>query len=312
FLIGCAAGPAVVDAAVARLAGPAGPLALVEDRVMWRGREALAAEARVRGERSAELRARLEAPARWLKRVPYLRMTALTGSLAMDHASRDHDVDLLCVAAPGRVWLVVSGMRVAHWLCRWRGGVDLCPNCVLDASDLAVRHENLYMAHQLAHLLPVAGGDARALLQAANPWVARFLPNAFAVTGPEDARSAPGGGTGRSWLEALCPAWLAATVEQRLHRRGWQRALRFYGGTHPEPVIAEARHARRYMMPGLGYGPSVYRRFVEGHAGLAGRVDPEELPAAFGGDPAELARVDPRLDRALSSRYASPAAGAAG
>lgn len=299
YLIGCPAGLEAVRAAVGRLERRGGPLAVEEGRVMWRGREALVREAREREAISAQLRERARRAARWLRWLPYVRMAALTGSVAVGHAGRAHDLDLLCVAAPGRVWLAVGGLRLAHTLARGLHGLDLCANCVLDADELSVRHQNLYMAHQMVHVLPLWDGGTGVRFYAANPWVRQFLPNAPVASGGAGSGSA----AAQRVLEALLPSKAAGLLERSLCRRGWRRALRFYGATHREDAIAEARRARRYMMPGLGYGPSVYHRFMRGHPGLEGRVTRADLEAAFGGDPATLAQVDPRLDLALSVRY---------
>lgn len=308
YLIGCAAGAAQVRSAVRRLEGRC--TVLRHGRVMWPGRETLANEAREREAASRVLWRRAQWIGRWLRAVPFVRMAAVTGSLAMNHAGRDHDVDLLCIAARGRVWVVVAWLRALHFVLRRVSGVDLCANCVLDESDLSVRHQNLYLAHQIAHLKPLWGREAHRQFLSANGWVDRFLPNAGGIW--SGSKILPGPSPFRQVAEWPLPAGLADALNRRIFQHGWWRALAFYQPTHSPEVIAEARNATRYMLPGLGYGPSVYRRFLEGHPRLSGTVTRAELEAAFGaGHDESLQKSDPRLDAILARRYNPPASGPA-
>src|SRR5689334_17416286 len=175
YLIGCAAGAGQVRAAVGRLEGRF--VVVQNGRVMWPGRESLIQEARDREAASRDLWPRARRIGWWLRAVPFVRMAAVTGSLSMNHAGREHDIDLLCIAAPGRVWLVAAWLRALHLCARRLSTVDLCANCILDETDLGVRHQNLYLAHQIAHLKPLWGREAHQRFLAASRWVDRFLPN---------------------------------------------------------------------------------------------------------------------------------------
>lgn len=301
FLIGCAAGPEAVRRAVRRLEERS-VVVVRHRRIMWPGREDLAEQALAREAASLELWRQARRIARWLRAVPFVRLVGVTGSLSVNHAERGHDLDLLCVAAPGRVWQVVAWLRAVHHCARRLTGTDLCANCVLDESDLQVRNRNLYLAHQIAQMAPLWGGECYRRFLAANDWIREFLPNGAA------GRAAGTVAPGRSLLQRAAEwPWTAAvgdTVDRHLFQAGWRRALSFYRPTHPVEVIADARHPRRYMMPGQGYGPSVYRRFLDGHPRLTGLVSRAELAAVFGVGPGAVPPPDPRLDAILSRRYA--------
>lgn len=117
---------------------------------------------------------------RWghvLAALPFVRMVAVTGALAMHNAqSATDDVDYLIVTVPGRVWLAralcVGVVRLAR-----RFGVELCPNYVLSVTALAQSPRNLYIAHELAQMVPLSGFGLYQEMQAANRWVGSFLPN---------------------------------------------------------------------------------------------------------------------------------------
>jgi hypothetical protein len=309
FLIGLCAGPAEVQAAIQRLTGPF--LAVTDGYVTWRGRERLVEERRQREANSVRLWALAHRVGAWARIFPFIRMVAVTGSLAVNHAGPGHDIDLLCVARRRRVWPAVLAMRLIHYRARRQFRVVVCPNCVLDESDLLVRHQNLYLAHQVLHMQPLWGLAAHAELLAANRWVVDYLPNwqpgAPVTPSAQQPQGLPEpdrmGNRFVRRLSRLTPSWVGDQMNQRLYQMAWRRALAFYRPTHPESVIAEARRPGRYMMPGIGYGPTVYRRFLEGADRFADVIGQEELKSAFGGAPGSLERSDARFDAMMARRY---------
>ena len=114
--------------------------------------------------------------ARILAYVPFVRMVALTGGLAMENA-RDNDIDLLIVTAPGRLWLV-RGLAVALVrLARLRGD-HLCPNFLLTENALTIPDENLYTAHEIVQMIPLYGLTVYSRFRKQNSWTVDYLPNA--------------------------------------------------------------------------------------------------------------------------------------
>ncbi len=113
----------------------------------------------------------------WLARLPFVRMVALTGALAMRNASaEDDDLDYLLVTTPRRVWLARAFSILLVRLAR-RRGVEICPNYVLADTALAQDQHDLFIAHEVTQITPVAGQDLYERLRAANPWVSSYLPN---------------------------------------------------------------------------------------------------------------------------------------
>jgi hypothetical protein len=151
------------------------------DYYMLRGREALVAE---RLSREAASRALLPAAfqfGRVLGGLPFVRMVALTGALAMHNAHHSHDdIDYLIVTKAGRVWLSRALIVVVVRLAALRG-VGLCPNYVLAETALTQQTEDLYIAHEMAQMIPITGLRVYEDLRAANFWTTGFLPNATAL-----------------------------------------------------------------------------------------------------------------------------------
>lgn len=114
----------------------------------------------------------------WLAHVPFVRMVALTGALAVRNAhSADDDLDYLIVTQDGRVWLtrlmIVALVRVARL---W--GVQICPNYVLAEGQLAQQRRDIYIAHELAQMLPISGHALYQQMRGQNSWSQAMLPNA--------------------------------------------------------------------------------------------------------------------------------------
>ena len=141
-----------------------------------RGREALLG---VRGERarvSARLWRRARRYGRLVGRMPFVRMVAVTGALAMDNVA-DGDIDYLVITEPGRLWLcralVVGLVRTAAMR-----RVDLCPNYFLSEEAMALSERNLFTAHEVAQMVPLSGVETYQRLRSLNRWTDTYLPNA--------------------------------------------------------------------------------------------------------------------------------------
>lgn len=113
---------------------------------------------------------------RLLGTLPYIRMVALTGSLAVMNVSRDRDFDYMLVTAPGRVWTARAFVLAFNRLARLRGHT-LCPNLILSESALHWSTHDLYSARELCQMIPITNMDVYQQLLAANAWTKKYLPN---------------------------------------------------------------------------------------------------------------------------------------
>ncbi len=152
--------------------------------------------------------------------IPFVRMVALTGALAMHNArSSDDDLDYLLVTTPGRVWLARALVVVIVRFARLRG-IHLCPNYVLAQSALVQDQQNLYVAHEIAQMIPLAGFEVYKSLRTANQWTNALLPNAAGPFYAELDTRPHGIGRFLQWVgECLLSGPLGNRLEAWEHRR---------------------------------------------------------------------------------------------
>src|SRR4029434_8820075 len=85
--------------------------------------------------------------------MPFVRMVALSGSLAHLNAEGSADLDLFVVTAPHRVWGVTVATLVVSKMLGWRKHV--CMNYVVSESAMGIAPADLFSANQIIHLRPI-------------------------------------------------------------------------------------------------------------------------------------------------------------
>lgn len=183
----------------------------------------------------------------WLARLPFVRMVALTGALAVRNASdSDDDLDYVLVTTDGRVWLARAFAIMLVRLVRQRG-VVICPNYVLAESALEQEKRDLFMAHEVAQMVPIYGDQVYRAMRARNAWVIETLPNATEPFFTEPERLPV---RGWSWvkrgIEFLLGGWLGDVLEN------WEyhRKLRRFSAAMQTPnhaALLDASHVKGHF-----------------------------------------------------------------
>jgi hypothetical protein len=152
----------------------------IDGLYVLRGREDLVEERSRAAAVAAQLWPRALRYGRWIARLPWVRLVAVSGSLAVGAPASDADVDLFVVSAKGRLWLTraltIGVVKVASRFVPARR-VVLCPNYVVTTLALELSERDLFTAHELAQLVPIAGPDTYRALLDQNQWYRRYLPN---------------------------------------------------------------------------------------------------------------------------------------
>jgi hypothetical protein len=200
------------------------PIKIVDRYVVYGDRDELIAVRKAREEASEYLWPLAIQHGRWLARLPFVRMVAITGALAMHNAAdQNDDLDYIVVTARRRVWIARAFAILLVRLGRLYG-VEICPNYVLAENTLEQDKHDIFMAHEVAQMIPVYGQDMYRRFRAANTWTAEQLPNAEGSFYSE-AEYQPTGlwHVVKSGLEKLLGGGLGDWIEGWEYRRKLQR-----------------------------------------------------------------------------------------
>ena len=122
---------------------------------------------------------------KWLKLNPFLLMVGISGTLAVENAEEDDDIDLVLVFAKDRLYLG----RLLEYLIlklmgkrRNPGQVEvkdlLCPNLYLTEDHLKMGDHDLFTAHEIVQVrLLWDKRETYSRFLNDNQWVNKFLPN---------------------------------------------------------------------------------------------------------------------------------------
>jgi len=144
----------------------------------FRHREAVIPLRRRREQIAAQMWPRALSYGAQIAQLPYVRMVALTGALAVHNVDHGDDYDYLIVTAHGRVW--VTRRLIVQLVVKpaARRGDEICPNYILSEAAMALPERDLFHAHELAQMIPLYGLPIYESLRQANAWTEDFLPNA--------------------------------------------------------------------------------------------------------------------------------------
>src|SRR6185369_12374934 len=108
------------------------------------GRSDLLATRRRREELSRKLLEQDRQVLQFLAAMPFVRLVAVSGSLAHLNAEGQSDLDLFVITRPGRVWLVTLAALIVSRVLGWRR--RLCLNYIVSEACLTVEPADLFSA----------------------------------------------------------------------------------------------------------------------------------------------------------------------
>lgn len=191
------------------------------------GRQAIFETRLHRSKRAFELWPKAIAYGDVLARLPFVSMVAVTGSLAVDNEPAC-DIDYLIVTKPRRLWLC-RGMVILVVFWARTQGLELCPNYLISENALALKRRDLYVAHEIAQMVPLSGLPVYWRVRELNRWTDQFLPNGAGVPRPElsarETRSKHALTRLAEWLLYSRPAGWLEKWEMRRKIRKFQRRM---------------------------------------------------------------------------------------
>lgn len=120
-----------------------------------------------------------------LKRFSFIEGVFVTGSLAMNNAKEDDDIDLMIIAKSDTLWITrflvnIYLRSIRRYPNQLQVANVICINLWLDENNLKITPQNLYTAHEImqAKVLWDRNNSQQQFL-GANSWVKEYLPNAY-------------------------------------------------------------------------------------------------------------------------------------
>ena len=237
YLTGVRAAPESVSEQLEALDWKAGILNRIGEYYLLTGRENIVNIREQREQTAARLWPQALRYGRIIAGLPFVRMVAVTGSLAMNNAGDQGDIDFLIVTANDRVWLcrllVLCVVRLAAWQ-----KVNLCPNYLVSERALEIPTRSLYAAHEFTQMVPLAGLDIYQEMRRLNPWFKNFLPNADSNPTQTEICDLPLSHPAglRKLLEMLLSSPIGNWLERWEARRKIRKLSRENGG-NPEAIF---------------------------------------------------------------------------
>jgi len=149
----------------------------VGDYFTLRGREKIVELRKRRADVAKRLWPKALRYGRIIAMLPFVRMVAVTGSLSMNNTDAGKDVDYMIVTAPNRLWLSRALSLLIVRFAKLEG-VNLCPNYLVTTNALELQERSLYVAHELAQMIPLSGLEIYHEMLRCNRWMVDYLPNA--------------------------------------------------------------------------------------------------------------------------------------
>ncbi|KKR78200.1 MAG: hypothetical protein UU23_C0002G0027 [Candidatus Curtissbacteria bacterium GW2011_GWA1_40_9] len=118
-----------------------------------------------------------------IKRVPGVKLVAITGALAMKNSTKNDDIDLLIVTSQNKLWTTRFILNIALFPFKRspkskKQNNKACLNIFIDESNLTIPDQNLYIAHEIAQMKPIWDrGNTYQKFIRSNIWVRQYLPN---------------------------------------------------------------------------------------------------------------------------------------
>jgi len=173
---------------------------------------------------------------RLIAAMPFVRMVALSGSIAHLNLEPGGDLDLLLVTRGARVWSTAVMVVVVAKLLRRRA--TLCANFVVAETALTFEQKDLFTASQVINLRPLIGDETYRRIVRCNPFVRDFYPNfhassagSFRVRQPRFLRAAK--------AAAEFVLFVPSLLAERVCRSAYRAYLRRRAATweSPEQVV---------------------------------------------------------------------------
>lgn len=113
---------------------------------------------------------------RLIRKFPFVKGIAISGSLSKNVMYEDGDVDYFIITQENRMWLCRSFLILFKKIVLLNSRKYFCLNYFIDEKNLKIRDHNIFTAVEIAYLLPVYNVELFDELKKQNDWTNKFIP----------------------------------------------------------------------------------------------------------------------------------------
>lgn len=127
--------------------------------------------------RADEMMKEAYARSRKASRLPFIKGLCISGSLSKNYFDDKSDVDFFVITKANRLWICRSLFVVFYKLLRESKKKFYCLNYFISEADLRIDDKNVFVATELAHLIPTFGYEQYKQLLKSNLWYKDWIGN---------------------------------------------------------------------------------------------------------------------------------------
>jgi len=116
-----------------------------------------------------------------MKRFPFVRGIAISGSLSKGVMYEDGDIDYFIITAPNRLWIARTFLIAFKKIILLNSRKHFCINYFVDENNLKIQDENIFTAVELSFLNPVYNIELFDKFNESNNFAKDYIPNNIQV-----------------------------------------------------------------------------------------------------------------------------------
>lgn len=135
-----------------------------------------------------------------LKKIPWIKLLALTGPIAASSPQKNGDIDIFIIAQNKRLWItrlfVVMYLKATGTYRTDKNPKNkICPNLFISETNMTwpKENQNLFIASEIVRMQPLLNRDNTYLkFLTTNPWIKNYFPNFIFERVNKERRLNPG------------------------------------------------------------------------------------------------------------------------
>lgn len=115
--------------------------------------------------------------AKLIRRFPFVKGVAISGSLSKSVMYDDGDIDYFIVTDKNRLWIARTFLVIFKKLFLLNSRKYFCVNYFVDENNLQIADENVFTAIEITYLAPVYNAEVFRKLKKQNNWTNSYIPD---------------------------------------------------------------------------------------------------------------------------------------